>query len=96
MEKINRRLVFCTDQEELIKRIAMLRKLPVHMIGKKIGMDDGKGSLKLTLTVYDPDDVMLFFYAFLYNSLFSNAFLRGAFLLDSFFSDSFFGDSVFI
>ena len=53
---VQRHLVYCTDPEELIRRIAAMRGIPQENIGKKIGCDDGKGSLKVTLTTYDPDE----------------------------------------
>ena len=46
------------DPEELIRRVAELRGIPPENMAKKIGVDDGKGSLKVTLTVYDPKDLI--------------------------------------
>jgi hypothetical protein len=53
---ILRPFVFCHDTQEFIERILLLRgDTDVHH-EDKIGFDDGKQILKLTLTVFDPEN----------------------------------------
>jgi len=48
--------VFCHDTQEFIDRILLLRgDMDVNQ-EDKIGFDDGKQVLKLTLSVYDPEN----------------------------------------
>ena len=51
-------LVYCNQIEEFIEFLAMLRGKNFTDMTEKIGMDMGKGKLKLTLTMYDEDDVI--------------------------------------
>ena len=56
--KINRWLAYCTDSNELLERIAMLRGKELKDLVQKAGFDDGKSFLKLTMTIYDPEDII--------------------------------------
>ena len=51
-------LVYCTKIEEFIKLLALLRGENFTEMTEKIGMDMGKGKLKLTLTMYDEDNII--------------------------------------
>lgn len=53
---ISRPFVFCHSVKEFIERILFLRGDENPSNEDKLGFDDGKGILKLTLSVYDPDD----------------------------------------
>ena len=52
---LERPFVFCHDSQEFIDRICLLRGNSPYCTEDKIGFDDGKGVLKLTLSIYDPD-----------------------------------------
>ena len=58
VKDMNRWLVYCTDLKELIRRIASFRDIDMEDAKIKAGFDDGKSKLILTLTVYDPNDVV--------------------------------------
>ena len=53
---ISRPFVYCNDTQEFIDRIMFLRGDDSPSNIDKLGFDDGKEILKLTLSVYDPDD----------------------------------------
>ena len=53
---LSRPFVFCHDLDEFIARILFLRDDENLNNEDKLGFDDGKGILKLTLSLYDPED----------------------------------------
>ena len=55
---LERPFVYCHDTQEFIDRICLLRGNSAFCTEDKLGFDEGKGFLKLTLSVYDPDDTI--------------------------------------
>ena len=49
-------MVYCTDVVELIARLAELRGLDPLDLVEKVGVDCGKGFLKVVLSMYNPLD----------------------------------------
>ena len=49
-----------TDTKTLIEQLVDLRNEAYQEMSVKLGMDAGKGHLKLTLTLYDPDNILDF------------------------------------
>lgn len=55
---IARPFVYCTDVNAFIDRVVLLRGSEGLLQEDKVGFDDGKDVLKLTLSIYDPDDTL--------------------------------------
>ena len=55
---INKEFVYCNDPTELIERVATLRNKSIHQLTYKVGFDSGKGVLKMTLNIYDEDELV--------------------------------------
>ena len=55
---ITRPFVFCSDFVGFIQEIAALRGLDVSDLVLKVGLDGGKGHLKMILTIYDPNMII--------------------------------------
>ena len=55
---IIRPFVYCSDLVGFVRELADLRGFSVSDLVLKIGIDGGKGFLKMILTMYDPSDVL--------------------------------------
>ena len=51
--------VFCNDISEFVSRVLLLRGDDDMSTYDKVGFDDGKSVLKLTLSIYDPEDKLM-------------------------------------
>ena len=56
---INRPFVYCSDILGFVGELAMLRGLSVGDLILKVGVDGGKGHLKMILTMYEPDNLLV-------------------------------------
>ena len=56
---IPRPLVFCNDLVGFIKELLNLRSLRADDVQVKVGLDGGKGHLKLILSLYEPDNLQV-------------------------------------
>ena len=56
---ITRPLVFCNDLVGFIKELLNLRSLRADDVQVKVGLDGGKGHLKLILSLYQPDNLQV-------------------------------------
>ena len=50
-------MVYCTEICDFIEELALLRDQSISQLCDKIGIDSGQGHLRMTLTLYDPDNV---------------------------------------
>lgn len=53
---LQRPFVYCDDINEFVDRICLLRGKDINNMEDKVGFDDGKDVLKLTLSIYDPNN----------------------------------------
>ena len=57
-EDLESPLVFCCDLAGFVETLAQLRGFNFTDMAEKIGMDSGKGHLRMVLTLYDEDDLL--------------------------------------
>ena len=53
-----RPFVYCSDIIGFVSELAQLRGFSVSDLSLKVGVDGGKGRLKMILTMYEPDRVL--------------------------------------
>ena len=56
--EFNQTMVYCHDVCSFIEDLAALRDKPVFELCDKVGLDSGQGQLLMTLTLYDPDNLL--------------------------------------
>ena len=57
-EQVNEALVFCSQIEDFVEFLSALRGENFTDLAQKIGVDSGKGFLKVTLTLYNEEEVI--------------------------------------
>ena len=56
---IVRPFVYCSDILGFVSELALLRELDIGDLTVKVGVDSGKGHLKMILSLYDPDNLQV-------------------------------------
>ena len=57
-EEFEQTMVYCHDVDSFIEDVAALRNKTVQDLCDKVGLDCGQGQLLMTLTMYDPGDLL--------------------------------------